>query len=383
MKTNEYYIKEYIQSRGLSKKSETSLRYMLNHYSNYNQLPLDELILEADTEEENGIRWKRRTLKTRLINYMNYCKETMTMNSAKSYVGKVKAFYTHNEIEIGHLPPWNNKNAHFNNPIKPDDLPTKEIIMQALELSNPLMKAIILSLISTGMAKIDLLGLTIQDFLTSTYETHHKSTIQEAIPIILKDDSIIPCFEKRRHKNNKYYVTFMTPEATHEICNYLLIRDKRNHKYHRPLIQPEDPLFKISQTTYGDKFVEINNTLKLGTKGTYNRFRGHMLRKYHATQLEKHGMNREHIRTLQGKSNSKVDEAYFYMDKKTLLEEYKKHMQGLLIYTEIKEINTESKEYQELLKQNKEYKENLDSIYNRLEELEQNRLTWEEYINKE
>ena len=169
----------------------------------------------------------------------------------------------------------------------------------------------------------------------------------------------------------------MTPEAVTEICNYLLIRDKRNHKYHRPLIKPEDPLFKISDTTYGDKFVEINNTLKLGKKGTYNRFRSHMLRKYHATELEKQGMPREHIRTLQGKSNTKVDEAYFYIDTETLRKEYIEAMTGLLMYTEVKTIDTYSEEYIELKKQNEEYKNNLDTLWEELNNIKERQNIWE------
>lgn len=377
MTTNEYYIREYVESRGLKKSTLRSIKYVLNHYSNFQQLTLHELIMEADQEEEAGIRWKRRKLKHRLTQYMNYCKETMEFSAAKSYVTKIKGFYHHHEIEIGNLPKWNPKNARIHPPIKPDDLPTKEIIRQALEISSPLMRAIILTLVSTGMSRADLLRLKVTDFLTSTYQYHQKDTIQEAIPVLLEIDEIIPTLENQRVKNNKYYFTFMTPEAVTEICNYLLIRDKRNHKYHRPLIKPEDPLFKISDTTYGDKFVEINNTLKLGKKGTYNRFRSHMLRKYHATELEKHGMPREHIRTLQGKSNTKVDEAYFYIDTETLRKEYIEAMTGLLMYTEVKTIDNYSEEYIELKRQNEEYKNNLDTLWEELNNIKERQNIWE------
>ena len=382
MNTNEDYIQEYITSRGLKNKTETSLRYTLNHYSQYQKMTLHDLIMEADMEEEKGIRWKRRKLKQRLTNYMNYCRDTMALSSAKTYVGKVKGFYNHHEIEIGKLPSWNTKNANISEPIKPDDLPTKEIIIAAIDKSNPLMKAIILSLVSTGLSRVDLLSLTIGDFLTATHGYHHKNTIQEALPVLLERDDVIPCFEMRRTKNNKYFFTFMTPETVTEICNYLIIRDKRNHKYHRPQLQPMDKLFKISDTTYGDKFVELNNALGLGKKGTYNRLRGHMLRKFHATQLEKHGMSREHIRTLQGKSNSRVDEVYFYADTGTLRQEYIKAMAGVLIFTEVKEINAYSEEYQLLLEENTNLKNDLQDILGRIEKLEKSKPSWDDFVKK-
>lgn len=370
MMNNEYYITEYVESRGLKPITHRSLRYVLNHYSNYQEKTLHELIMEADKEEDEGIRWKRRTLKKRLTSYMNYCKDNMELGAAKSFVNKVKGFYTHHEIEIGKLPKWNTKNANIHPPIKPDDLPTKDIIRQAVELSAPLMRAILLTIVSTGMSRADILSLSVKDFLTSTYEHHQKNTIQEALPILSKKDDIIVTLERQRSKNNKYYITFLTAEAVSEICNYLLIRDKRNHKYHRPLIGPDDKLFKISNTVYGDKFVEINNTLKLGKKGPYNRFRSHMLRKYHATELEKHGMSREHVRTLQGKSNSKVDEAYFYIDAETLKKEYINAMDGLLILSEVKTITTHSEEYKELKRQKEELEKENKNIHMRMDNIE-------------
>ena len=378
--TNKEYVEEYSTSRGLRHRTHTTMQICLNHYSNFQNMTLHELLEEADMEEEQGIRWKKRTLKKRLINYMNYCKRNMTLTSAKSYLGRVKGFYVHHEIEIGKLPKWNTKNAILNEPILSHDLPTKEILMSAFEKADPVMKAILLTAVSTGMSRVDILSLTIQDFLTSTYEVHKKNNIQEALPILLKEESFIPTLSMRRHKNNKYFFTFMTTEAMHEICNYLLIRDKRNKKYKRPLIQPEDKLFKISNTTYGDKFVELNNALKLGKKGAFNRLRSHMLRKYHATTLEKNGMSREHVRILQGKSNSKVDEAYFYPEPETLQREYVKSMDDLLLLSEVKEITTESPEYQELQKQNKELKEKekqIDEIWNEINNIKERENIWE------
>ena len=92
MITNEEYIQEYITTRGLSKSTYQSTKLIMNHYSNFQNCSIHVLINEADSEEEQGIRWKRRKLKTRLINYMNYLRENMTLNSAKTYLKIVKAF---------------------------------------------------------------------------------------------------------------------------------------------------------------------------------------------------------------------------------------------------------------------------------------------------
>ena len=200
------------------------------------------------------------------------------------------------------------------------------------------------------------------------------NNIQVAVDIMLQEDlDIIPTFRLRRSKTNKYFITFISPEATIEICKYLKLRDKRNKKYHRNLLSNVDKLFKIHPATYTDKFGEINNQLNTGKAGTYNKIRGHMLRKWNATQLEKHGMSRYLVNVLQGKSNNAVDDVYFIEDEEHLRNEYLQALDGVLIYTDVKQIDKYSPEYHRLEKENKDLKEReekLNDIMRRLEMLE-------------
>ena len=367
MITNEEYIQEYITTRGLTKSTYQTTKHIMNHYSNFQGCSLHELIIEADTEEEEGIRWKRRKLKTRLINYMNFVRENMTLNSAKTYLKIVKAFYNHHEIEIHKLPKLNEKNSIVNEPISYSDLPDKEIIKKAVELSEPLMKALILFLCSTGISKVDALNLTIQQFIDSTSQYHHTKDIYQALAKlwdISKEKDIIPIFKARRQKTNKYFITFCTHEATMEILNYLAIRSKKMdlHSY--------DKLFKIESHYYTIKFEEINDMLKLGkVGGSYNRFRGHMLRKFHSSELSKDGMDRYLINVLQGKSNGSVDDVYFFEDENRLKEEYIKHMHSLLIFSEVREVTVHSEEFLELKKENDELKKQMVKIQQMQDEL--------------
>ena len=241
MMTDNEYLNEYIQTRGLSHKTYNTLKSVLNHYTNYQELTLQELIQEADQEEEQGIRWKRRTLKNRLTNYMNYLRETMDINSAKTYFSMIKTFYQHHEIEIGKLPSWNLRNSRTYTPITYNDLPDKTIIRTAVEMSNPKMKAIILFLVSSGMSKVDMRSLKIHQFITATQEYHNCNNIIDVITELKKvSEPIIPVWQHRRSKTNKYFITFNTPEATMEILNYLQFRNE-----HRPL-QNDEVLFKIN-----------------------------------------------------------------------------------------------------------------------------------------
>ena len=73
------------------------------------------------------------------------------------------------------------------------------------------------------------------------------------LDILKERDDVIPTFKLRRQKNNKFYYTFCTPEATTEIVEYLLGRKK--------VLTGNDMLFKIHEVWLFTKFAEINDML--------------------------------------------------------------------------------------------------------------------------
>lgn len=62
-------------------------------------------------------------------------------------------------------------------------------------------------------------------------------------------------------------------------------------------------MFKINLDYLNNNFVKINNELALGKVGKYNKFRSHMLRKFHASALynAENGLSLEEIDSLQGR----------------------------------------------------------------------------------
>ena len=356
MTTNQDYIEEYIQTKDLSPNTKRNLTHSLNSYCKHQQLTIHELLTEADQEEEAGIRWKNRTLKKRLINYTNHLKQDKSINTVKHRLKMVKAFYRHHEIEIGKLPPINLKNAKVNQPITYQDIPSKEVIRQAYDVAEPLMKALLLFLVSSGMSKVDCLNLQISDFITATSKFHQSDNIEDVLLELQQQENVIPTWKCRRQKTNKFFITFNTDEATKEICNYLTLRLKRKS------LAGEDKLFKIDKDYYTLKFQELNNVLGLGSAGSFIRLHGHMLRKFHASNLERAGMDRYKINVLQGKSNGSVDDVYFLEDEKALFNEYVKYMGALVICDEVKSVDVLSDEYVELKKQNELLLQKLDEF---------------------
>lgn len=311
---DEKLLKEFVETRNLSLRTYYGYKDTLNKYVEFNNESFSNLLLEADLEEENRIRWKNRKIKERLINFRLFLYDNFMYNTAKIHFQKILTLYRHFEIEIHNLPKISNKSSK-DYVIVFDDLPTKEIIRDALKISNDVMRALILFIISSGCGRRESLNLTIFDFIEATYEYHGEKDIEKALLVLKGMDNVVPTFKIMRQKTNKFYFTFCSPEATTEIVNYLLNNRKLNG---------EDKLFKINLDYLNTNFNNINNKLKLEKVGKYRRFRCHMLRKFHASSLynSKNGLSLEEIDSLQGRSKDKTHSSYFMENPNILKEKY-------------------------------------------------------------
>lgn len=335
------YLNQFIDERNLAKATVKQYRTTLTQYANFNGLTLDELIEEADAEEEKGIRLKKRTLKTRLVNYRSHIIESDSKNTITNKMTQVKSFYRHFEIEIPQLPYLSDKNIRKEVPIGYDDIPSKTIIREALDFSTLLMRGFILLQCSSGMAKAEALSLTVGQFLQATGKYDEAKTIHEMlIDIYTSQEIIVPTFRMKRQKVNEYYYTFCTAEAVHEIVKYLLNES-------RPL-KMESPLFNISSNYINLLMGQINDVLGLEKVGIYRKFRSHMLRKFNATQLcnGENALSEEEVDFIQGRSRGKIRETYLKKNPVELKHKYIKAMNNVLINHESSVINQQRREFE-------------------------------------
>ena len=323
---DEKIINEFIKVRNLNKRTVYGYNNAIKLYTNFNNMSLSELIKEAENDEENGVRWKNRKIKQRLLNFRVFLQRHYLISTVKVHFQRILTIYRHFEIEIHNLPPINLKNTNKLKPIMFEDLPTKEIIKEAVNITNPLMKAIILFISSSGCARQETLNITIQDFIDATREYHDSEDIYEIITILIKRNDVIPTFKLKRQKTNKFYFTFCSPEAVSFILDYLIISKRK--------LRNEDKLFKTNLDYLNGYFNEINETLKLGKVRKYNRFRSHMLRKFHASALYNHenGLSLEEIDALQGRGKNNTHSSYFMENPKNLKEKYINSLKSILIF---------------------------------------------------
>ena len=287
---------KFCKERNVSDSTRTGYWSAIKKYENYHKQTMEELLKEAISEEESNVPLKDRKIKQRLIQYRTFLlNSNLSQNTVRSYFTKIKTFYEHFEIEIPHLPQAKYAREYETNYL---DLPSKEHIRMALDISTLDLKAVILFMASSGTAKAETLSLSVKDFILATRDYHTNGSLNEILEKLNKKDNVIPTFYLKRIKTDKYYYTFCSSEASQCIVKYLLTRQN---------LKMSDKLFDFTYSTLLARFQEINDYYNWGFKGKYRFFRSHTLRKFHASNI---GLSAEYIDALQGRSKNEIHSTY-------------------------------------------------------------------------
>ena len=353
-------LEKLIEEKNHADSTARSFRACIKLYEEVCGKSLDDLIAEADTEEEAGVRWKDRKLKEHLINFRKYLYAHKSEGTAKRYFTIVKTVYTHYEIEIHKLPSFASKQIDKTYKMKHSDLLTKKELIDGYYEANNLVKCIIVFGISSGLSKVDMLNLTVGDFLDACSDyTTQRGVLNQLLE--LKDKSyIIPCFEGNRRKTDSSFITFCSPEAAEHIIQYLLGENVKLQEEELELTR-DHKLFNITASYVSAVFQNINKKLNLGKAGKFVRFRCHMLRKFHASTLfntEILTWSVEEIDTLQGRAMDMTHQAYFKNSKEKLFKKYYACVDELMLFKSIHEIDKEA--YDKLAEENKFYKNEME-----------------------
>ena len=308
---------KFCKERNITDSTKTGYWSAIRKYENFNNLSMEDLIKEALNEERMMTPLKERKIKKRLLNYRTFLFNTgLSQNTIRSYFVKVKTFYSHFDIELPTLP-----NAKYVKDYETNylDLPSKEHIRMALEISTLDLQSVILFMSSSGTAKAETLSLSVNDFIAATKEYHQGDSLNEILNQLNKKDNVIPTFYLKRIKTDKYYYTFCSSEASKYIVRYLLTRQN---------LQLSDKLFDFTYSTLLARFQEINDYYNWGFKGKYRFFRSHTLRKFHASNI---GLSAEYIDSLQGRSKNEIHSTYIKTNPKKLKEIYTSVMENVMI----------------------------------------------------
>ena len=307
-------IKQYSSDKNIKASTREGYTSAIRKYEKFHTKSIEDLLSEA--KEEESLPLNKRKIKRRLIEFRKYLiNSSLSNRSAKTYFSKIKAFYRFHDIEIPDIP-----NIKYSREYQMNykDLPAREHIKRAVEISEIGIQAMILFMASSGTARAETLSLTVGDFIEATGDYHTNGSVDDILNT-LENRSIVPTFYLKRIKTNKYYYTFCTPEATDHIIKYLKSRSD---------LKKSSKLFDYSSSAITARFREINDSNNWGFRGKYRFFRPHALRKFHASNIS---LSSEIVDELQGRGKSEVHDAYIKTRPEALKKSYKSKMANVCI----------------------------------------------------
>lgn len=239
---NDPCVKDFLRSRRLRESTKKEYLGRLNQYCLFIGKTPTELIEEAEMEQDQGIKTRKRKIKGYILDYIDEFKNNNKADTTtKSHIETIFGFYKAYDIDtpsLRNLFSSNQNNASF------DELPELKHIKQAIKACNIRDRAIILLHFSSGMGASEVRHLTCKDFVTAIDEYLDLDSINKEnmfnVAVNLKDKKdLIGTWKIRRYKTSMPYITFNSPESTQAIVDYIFYRYKMN----KPIKNINDYLF--------------------------------------------------------------------------------------------------------------------------------------------
>lgn len=194
-------FKQFIRDRNLKKSTIMGYENAIKLYEQFHNASIDELIKEARQDEYNNVALKDRRIKIRLVEFRSFLfDENKSANTIRTYFSKIRTFYSHFEIELPYIPPVKYSRDYQASYL---DLPTRDDIRQALEISAADFRSVILFMCSSGTAKAETLSLTIGDFINATKDYHSGGDLNVILDTLSGKNNIVPTFYLKRLKTDK------------------------------------------------------------------------------------------------------------------------------------------------------------------------------------
>ena len=346
----------------------------LTGYCEYYDMTIEELIKEADDEEERKVRLSKRKLKNRLIKYRKHLYTKYANKTVSTKMSDIVYFYVINDVEI---PPMPKPNEPYEPELTYKEIPTKEHVKRALETTTSVKnRALFLFCMTSGASSAEARIFSVREYMEGTEYYHgEKTDIQKALDKMDGKTDVYPVFHLVRKKKKKDYYSAITPEANQFIINYLKEREN---------LTLDDKVFDYSRKGVTNAYQYVNDLNEWGwVKNNRQRFfTCHQMRRLNANIID----NVRLVHMIQGKKFDTTVEAYFKRDPNKIRDKYKKYIPSLTIYEKYEEnfltdeewlqAKAEIKAKDEIIKEQeaeiKDLKSNVGNIENRLSKMSRN-----------
>lgn len=362
------YIKNWLSGIGAKKTTREGYIDSMRIYTEFLGKTPEQIILESEEDIRKGRLMREKRIFSELREFREHLERSdIAPMSVKSKLTGVRSFYKFYDIILPSLPrsAVNARPLMENRPI-----PGKEDIRDVLSVADPIEKALVLIGVSSGLAVNEISNLRLEEF----YNGYDPETQITTLHLI-------------REKVNYEFYTFLSPEASKAVFEYLEYRNrpsdsgdkvrqnqllKQRVRYNargdpigylfvRRAIVPEylalkdekeaEELRKLSTPSIQKIYRELNEKARKSSPyGKRNLVRSHTVRKYFNSTLLANGASIFFTDFLMGHQIDSTRDAYYRADPKKLREEYQKYLPYL---TTCKELDvSESSEYQKLKQDN-------------------------------
>jgi len=259
-----------------------------------------------------------------LSDYIFYLKNTKKYASGTihGHIKKIKQFLSENDVEIIYTQKFKKQLPKIEN-ITHDVAPHSEDVKKIILSARPMMRSLLLFLISGGMRINELLSL-------------HPEDIGErsGVGIIHLDKSIT--------KNGKPRIVCITPECLHFYKEWMAKREEyikqKKDNYFSNHVSENKTIFPFAYNTVRRMFDTTLKEAGFNKKhngSNRNIIHFHLFRKYFDTMCFMSGMSDSMRYAMIGHASNKMDRIYILPGEEMLIQEYLKAVPKLTVLTDI------------------------------------------------
>lgn len=363
-------IKSWLKQINVRETTLNNYLMGMRHFTEFTKMSPEQLLEIAEDEQDENLKLRKRFVNIKLPSFRNYLqgkneggKENglkLAPLTIKAYLTGVKSFYNSFDIELKKVELDDTKLLQENKAI-----PTISDIREILKTCDPLETALVLCGCCSGMDGNTLCNLTVKDF-TKGYD---KITG-------------ITTLSLRRLKTGEDFITFLTPEASEAVLNYLSFRartidtvDKhRSAQLEKQKVRNDEGyLFVLKRISnkYLEDYDEARRQIKrpalmkiyrdistkanMNTKkGQFNFIRSHNFRKFFDSTMLNNGCDFFHCEEFMGHALPGTQKHYFTPN----IEELKTYYSQFIPYLTInKQISiADSKDFKNAVAERDHYK---------------------------
>lgn len=328
MKSDKLILKKWFTRNGLSKGTRHNYEIIINEYCKFIGKNLSQLIEEAETQEEKGIKPMKRSVNDYIFLFKDHLDESYAPGTVNNKIAAIKSFYKAYDIQFIDI------KVHKGDTVLDKNMAIllkKEDIQKMLDVSNTRDRAIIYLMSLTGLASNEVRNLTIQKFIKYASLAINKP-IESIEDLFNQEDNILKkliVMEITREKVKYRHHVIIPPEATRPIIAYLKERYYNRNK-NRRIDNLDSPIFvtykgtPMSKTGIGSEIKRIGKLagFKSEEKGAYSYWRPHGFRKYFISTIIRNTGDQLLADYLVGHTIDQTTRAYWIVQPDELKEKY-------------------------------------------------------------